>query len=274
MVRACTDCQAMFVDAFFHADCHGGNLLWMPARDGATAAMDGVSTAEQAEAKGTKEAEETEDAEVASGALCILDCGLMVEIDPSAADGLLRLSLHLAGRQWAAVVDDAIQLGFLPPQITPQQRASAQGIARCGPPDEFSRGVLEAVRRPRGCVALRLTACVAAGSHARVVPHQCALWSIRVSSRLVGPYLDVGGGASAASVYSASELLRDVRAASAELPTALPPAMVLLGRVRCRASIRSSQRPDASFTRVLTARRGPCRLTTHTGSCFWADLIS
>ena len=23
-------CQSMFVDAYFHADCHGGNLLWLP----------------------------------------------------------------------------------------------------------------------------------------------------------------------------------------------------------------------------------------------------
>lgn len=102
----------------------------------------------------------------------------MVEIAPSDADGLLRLSLHLAARQWPSVIDDSIQLGFLPSTITPSQRASAQGIAR----------------------------------------------------RLVGPYLNVGGGAAAASAYSASTLLRDISAASTDLPTSLPPSMVLLGR--------------------------------------------
>ena len=139
-------CQAMFVDAFFHADCHGGNLLWM-----------GDATASDASSAG-------------AGQLCILDCGLMVDIGPSASDGLLRLSLHLASRDWARVVDDSITLGFLPPSLLPAQRASAQGIAR----------------------------------------------------RLVGPYLDVGGGAAAASAYSASALFNDVSSASTELPTALP----------------------------------------------------
>ena len=43
-------------------------------------------------------------------------------------------------------------------------------------------------------------------------------------------YLDVGGGAAAASSYSASALFRDISAASTSLPTALPPRMVLLGR--------------------------------------------
>lgn len=142
-------CQAMFVDGFFHADCHGGNLLWM----GDAAAAD-------------------------EGSLCILDCGLMVEIEDAIADGLLRLSLHLAARQWDSVVEDAIQLGFLPPTLPAAQRSNAQGIAR----------------------------------------------------RLVGPYLDVGGGAAAASAYSASVLFNDITAASTELPTSLPPQMVLLGR--------------------------------------------
>ena len=161
-------CQAMFVDAFFHADCHGGNLLWM-AEQGAE---DGAAR------KAEDGAEDGTAPDGACGRLCILDCGLMVELAPSDADGLLRLSLHLAGRQWPSVIDDATQLGFLPSSITPSQRARAQGLAR----------------------------------------------------RLVGPYLDVGGGAAAASAYSASALLRDLSAASTDLPTALPPQMVLLGR--------------------------------------------
>ena len=145
-------CKQLFSDAFFHADCHGGNLLWVGGPSG----------------------EDPLD----SGELCILDCGLMVEIEPSDSDNLLRLSLHLAARDWPLVVEDATRLGFLPHDLSPRQRTLAQDVAR----------------------------------------------------RLVGPYLDVGGGAAAASRYSASALLRDVAAATTELPTSLPPQMVLLGR--------------------------------------------
>mmetsp|Transcript_55427 Transcript_55427/g.166175 ORF Transcript_55427/g.166175 Transcript_55427/m.166175 type:complete len:796 (-) Transcript_55427:339-2726(-) len=146
-------CQSMFVDAFFHADCHGGNLLWV--------SDDGVGS------RGN-----------ASGRLCILDCGLMVAIDPSAAEGLLRLSLNLAARDWASVVNDAVSLGFLPPDLSDANALKARGVAR----------------------------------------------------RILGPYLDVGGGARAASAYSASALFDDVAAAASGLPTSLPPDMVLLGR--------------------------------------------
>jgi len=140
----------MYVDAFFHADGHGGNLLW-------------------AENKTSTKKED--------GDLCILDCGLMVDIDPSAAEGLLRLSLHLASRDWTSVVDDAIALGFLPDDLSPQLKAEARGIAR----------------------------------------------------RIIGPYLDVGGGAAgAASAYKISTLFDDVSAATLKLPTSLPPDMILL----------------------------------------------
>ena len=147
-------CQAMFLDSFFHADCHGGNLLYIG------------------------DADAPDEASAGEGQLCILDCGLMVEIEPEASEGLLRLSLHLAARDWPQVVDDAVRLGFLPHDLSTQQRALAQGVAR----------------------------------------------------RIVGPYLEVGGGVAAASSYSASALLRDVSAATNELPTSLPPPMVLLGR--------------------------------------------
>ena len=80
-------CKSMYVDAFFHADGHGGNLLWAGNRT--------------------------------DGGLCILDCGLMVDIDSSAAKGLLRLSLHLASCDWTSIVDDVIALCFLPDDLSP-----------------------------------------------------------------------------------------------------------------------------------------------------------
>ncbi|KAK7237871.1 PFAM ABC-1 domain protein [Aureococcus anophagefferens] len=136
-------CQSMYVDGFFHSDCHGGNLLLL-----------------------------------GDDRLCILDCGLMVDIEEKDADGLLALSLALAARDWTRVVASATTLGFLPEDLDAATRARAEAIV----------------------------------------------------ARIVGPYVDVGGGARAASSYVASSLFADVAAASADLPTALPPKMVLLGR--------------------------------------------
>ena len=67
-----------------------------------------------------------------------------------------------------------------------------------------------------------------------------------IAARIVGPYLDVGGGAKAASSYAASQLVRDVAAASTSLPTALPPKMVLLGRRR-RGNMPSSTRVEGQL---------------------------
>jgi len=152
-------CQSMYVDAFFHADGHGGNLLWV-------------------EKKNDDDGRSNSSTRASSGELCILDCGLMVDIEPSAAEGLLRLSLHLASRDWTRVVDDVIALGFLPENLSPNLKAEARGIAR----------------------------------------------------RIIGPYLDVGGGAKAASAYSISSLFDDISSATLKLPTALPPDMILLAR--------------------------------------------
>ena len=153
-------CKSMYVDAFFHADGHGGNLLW-------------------AENRITTTSKDEDDRYDGDGELCILDCGLMVDIEPSSAEGLLRLSLHLASRDWTSVVDDIIALGFLPEDLPPQLKSKARGIAR----------------------------------------------------RIIGPYLDVGGGATgAASAYSISSLFDDVSAATLKLPTSLPPDMILLAR--------------------------------------------
>ena len=137
-------CKSMYVDAFFHADGHGGNLLWVGNRT--------------------------------DGGLCILDCGLMVNIDPSAAEGSLRLSLHLASRNWTSVVDNVIALRFFSDDLSPQLNAEACGIAQ----------------------------------------------------HIIGPYLDVGGGAALA--YKISTLFDDVSAATLKLPTSLPPDMILLAR--------------------------------------------
>ena len=52
-----------------------------------------------------------------------------------------------------------------------------------------------------------------------------------IARRIIGPYLDVGGGAAgAASAYSISSLFDDVLAAALKLPTSLPPDMILLAR--------------------------------------------
>lgn len=150
-------CQSMFVDAFFHADCHGGNLLWVPGNNSTKGNTSGANSSDR---------------------LCILDCGLMVAIDSSSAEGLLRLSLHLAARDWTRVVESAIDLKFLPRDLNEGDVIKARGVAR----------------------------------------------------RILGPYLDVGGGAKAASAYSASSLFRDISSAALDLPTSLPPDMVLLGR--------------------------------------------
>ena len=154
-------CQMMFVDGLFHADCHGGNLLWVAGEAGG------------------------------EGRLCILDCGLMVQITAAEAEGLLRLSLHLAAREWASVVEDAVALGFLPASLSDTQRATARGVAR----------------------------------------------------RLLNPYLEVGGGARAASSYQLPALLQDLSTASTSLPTSLPPSMVLLGRVRHRLAPHPARTP-------------------------------
>lgn len=162
-------CQSMFIDAFFHADCHGGNILWVPAAP----VVPNNNTARNYDSKSNDNGAGDGD-----DRLCILDCGLMVAIEPAASEGLLRLSLHLAARDWTRVVNDAIDLKFLPKDLSDTDFNQARGIAR----------------------------------------------------RILGPYLDVGGGARAASAYSASALLNDVSSAARDLPFSLPPDMVLLGR--------------------------------------------
>ena len=88
-------CQALYVDGYFHADCHGGNLLW-----------------------------------TAKDELCVLDCGLMVEIGREDSLALLSLSLALAARDWARVVSAAASLGFLPETLDAATRSEAERVAK------------------------------------------------------------------------------------------------------------------------------------------------
>jgi len=71
---------------FFHADPHPGNLLAMP-----------------------------------SGKLAYLDFGMMSEIDPQQRYGLINAIVHIVNRDFEALVQDYVQLGFLSPgtDVTP-----------------------------------------------------------------------------------------------------------------------------------------------------------
>ena len=88
-------CQSMYVDGYFHADCHGGNLLWT--------------------------SEDT---------LCILDCGLMVAMGKDDSLALLSLSLALAARDWPRVVAAAASLGFLPETMDTATRTEAERVVQ------------------------------------------------------------------------------------------------------------------------------------------------
>lgn len=71
---------------FFHADPHPGNLLAMP-----------------------------------SGKLAYLDFGMMSEIEPQQRYGLINAIVHIVNRDFEALVQDYVQLGFLSPgtDVTP-----------------------------------------------------------------------------------------------------------------------------------------------------------
>lgn len=117
-------CQSMFVDAFFHADCHGGNLLWVPSHS----AVDKDHSSNGSSSSDTPI--NNNSSNNISGRLCILDCGLMVSINPVSAEALLRLTLHLAARDWTRVVETAIDLRFLPTNLTESNTIQARRVAR------------------------------------------------------------------------------------------------------------------------------------------------
>ena len=54
----------------------------------------------------------------------------MVEITDADADALLRLTLHLAQRDFTKVVDDLANLGFFLEELEPATAATARRIAR------------------------------------------------------------------------------------------------------------------------------------------------
>ena len=50
-----------------------------------------------------------------AGKLCLLDFGLVAEVPPEDRKAMISATIHLANRDWAALVDDFISLNFLPP---------------------------------------------------------------------------------------------------------------------------------------------------------------
>ena len=55
------------------------------------------------------------------GRLCVIDFGLMAEIDKEEMDAMVSAIVHLANRDWPRVVDDFIALKFLPPDVDTSQ---------------------------------------------------------------------------------------------------------------------------------------------------------
>lgn len=67
---------------FFHADPHQGNLMRLE-----------------------------------NGQLCVIDFGLMAEIEKEEMDAMVSAIVHLANRDWPSVIQDFVVLKFLPPDI-------------------------------------------------------------------------------------------------------------------------------------------------------------
>lgn len=56
-----------------------------------------------------------------SGQLCIIDFGLMAEIEKQEMDAMVSAIVHLANRDWPNVIDDFVALKFLPDDIDKSQ---------------------------------------------------------------------------------------------------------------------------------------------------------
>lgn len=84
LVRAMVQCslQQMLENGYFHADTHLGNLL---ATD--------------------------------SGALCYLDFGMMSEVEPGQRYGIIEAVVHMVNRDFDALANLYVRLGFLPEDI-------------------------------------------------------------------------------------------------------------------------------------------------------------
>lgn len=82
LVRAMVQCslRQMLENGYFHADTHLGNLLAMP-----------------------------------NGSLCYLDFGMMSEVEPSQRYGIIEAVVHMVNRDFEALANLYVRLGFLPP---------------------------------------------------------------------------------------------------------------------------------------------------------------
>ena len=50
-----------------------------------------------------------------AGKLALLDFGLVAEVPAADREAMVSATIHLGNRDWAALIDDFIALGFLPP---------------------------------------------------------------------------------------------------------------------------------------------------------------
>ena len=84
LVRAMVQCslQQMLDNGYFHADTHLGNLLATP-----------------------------------SGNLCYLDFGMMSEVEPHQRYGIIEAVIHMVNRDFDALANLYVRLGFLPADI-------------------------------------------------------------------------------------------------------------------------------------------------------------
>ncbi|PXF46831.1 hypothetical protein BWQ96_03360 [Gracilariopsis chorda] len=83
LVRAMVQCslRQMLENGYFHADTHLGNLLATP-----------------------------------TGNLCYLDFGMMSEVEPSQRYGIIEAVVHMVNRDFEALANLYVRLGFLPPE--------------------------------------------------------------------------------------------------------------------------------------------------------------
>lgn len=83
LVRAMVQCslRQMLENGYFHADTHLGNLLATP-----------------------------------NGNLCYLDFGMMSEVEPAQRYGIIEAVVHMVNRDFDALANLYVRLGFLPPE--------------------------------------------------------------------------------------------------------------------------------------------------------------
>lgn len=62
-----------------------------------------------------------------AGKLALLDFGLVAEIPAYDREAMVSATIHLANRDWGALVDDFIALGFLP-----RDAGGCAGLVWCG----------------------------------------------------------------------------------------------------------------------------------------------